>query len=93
MYDSKWKARWSSGKEIRGDRALFQLDGNLVAYEAAWRALWSSGSEGQGEVFSFQLQPNRSLVIYYDERNRPVWNAGTSGISFTGNRNSNPLGY
>ncbi len=73
MYDNSWKARWSSGTEIRGDRALFQLDGNLVAYEAAWRALWSSGSEGQGKVFSFQLQPNRNLVIYYDERNRPVW--------------------
>lgn len=55
--DEQGVIRWSSHTEGRGDRAVFQADGNFVVYSADNKGVWSSGTGGN---------PGATLVIQDD---------------------------
>ena len=47
-----------------GDRAVMQIDGNLVVYSSSGAPLWNSGSGGHSGIFTFGLGDDASLVVY-----------------------------
>ena len=67
---------WASDTAGRGEKAVFQGDGNLVVYGPGNRAVWASGTNGHPSA-SLLLQDDGNLVVY--EGSRAIWATGTDG--------------
>src|SRR6185369_6802007 len=67
---------WASDTAGRGEKAVFQGDGNLVVYGPGNSALWASGTNGHPTA-TLLIQDDGNVVIY--EGSRAIWATGTDG--------------
>ncbi len=74
-YDETGTARWATGTDHRGYRAIFQADGNLVVYDVNDHPLWASNTFGHtGAILAVQDDGN---VVIYDGQ-YAIWATGTN---------------
>jgi hypothetical protein len=75
IYDENNQRRWNSGTAGRGDRAIFQADGNFVVYDRTMTSVWTSNTPGHdGAVLVLEADGN-VCVVY---QGQVIWASDTA---------------
>lgn len=74
-----WSARWWTGTNTPGSRAVLQSDGNLVVYSPANQVMWHSNTWGNSGA-TYMLQDDGNFSIF----------SITSAVLFTTNTSRSP---